>query len=153
MDAPEVEADLQRAAKLSDAFEAHYKGKLSVIAGRTGGGDDLAAAIREFEEIEELTGRLASFAGLVYSGDTADPARAKFYGDLQDRLTAISTHLLFFTLELNRIDEAILEKALAAPALAAYRPWLDDLRLERPYQLDDTIERLFHEKSVTGRGA
>ena len=98
-------------------------------------------------------GRLGSFAGLVYSGDTSDPARAKFYGDLRDRLTTISTQLLFFTLELNRLDDAALERALQNPALAVYRPWLEDLRLEKPYQLDDTVERLFHEKSVTGRGA
>ena len=47
----------------------------------------------------------------------------------------------------------MLEKALKTPALAVYRPWIEDLRLERPYQLDDQIEQLFHEKSVTGRGA
>jgi oligoendopeptidase F len=38
-------------------------------------------------------------------------------------------------------------------ALAYYRPWLEDLRRDKPYQLDDRIEQLFHEKSVTGRGA
>jgi oligoendopeptidase F len=46
-----------------------------------------------------------SYAGLVYAGDTTDPVRAKFYGDTQERLTAASSDLLFFTLELNRIDE------------------------------------------------
>jgi oligoendopeptidase F len=153
MGAPEVRRDLERAAELSEAFEARHKGKLAEIAGGDEGGARLAAAIADFERIEEIIGRLGSFAGLVYSGDTSDPARAKFYGDLQDRLTTISTHLLFFTLELNRLDEALLEQALRAPALAAYRPWIEDLRLERPYQLDDTIERLFHEKSVTGRNA
>jgi oligoendopeptidase F len=153
MDAPEVKRDLERAAELSEAFEARHKGKLAELAGAEEGGAQLAAAIADFERIEEIIGRLGSFAGLVYSGDTSDPARAKFYGDLQDRLTTISTHLLFFTLELNRLDERLLERALQEPALAAYRPWIEDLRLERPYQLDDTIERLFHEKSVTGRSA
>jgi oligoendopeptidase F len=153
MDAPEVNRDLDRAAQLSEAFEKRYKGGIADIALGAGGGDLLAAAIVEYEAIEELLGRLASFAGLVYSGNTADPARAKFYGDLQDRLTTISTHLLFFALELNRIEDADLEAVLASPDLAVYRPWLEDLRLEKPYQLDDAIERLFHEKSVTGRGA
>ena len=153
MEDPKVKADLDRAMQESTDFEARYKGQLAKLAEAAEGGARLAQAIAEFEAIEEVMGRLASFAGLVYSGDTTDPARAKFYGDLQDRLTTISTKLLFFTLELNRLDDALLERAMADAKLAAYRPWLEDLRLERPYQLDDTIERLFHEKSVTGRGA
>ena len=153
MDAPQVKADLDQAEALSRAFEERYKGKLEPLPRAPDGGAALAAAIVEYERIEECLGKLGSFAGLVYSGDTSDPARAKFFGDLQDRLTAISTHLLFFTLELNRLDDAIIEAALATPALARYRPWIEDLRLERPYQLEDRIEKLFHEKSVTGRGA
>ncbi len=153
MDAPEVKSDLERGAAMSQAFEARYKGNLKAIAEAVDGGGKLAEAIGEYERIEEILGRLGSFASLVYSADTSDQARAKFYGDLQDRLTTISTHLLFFGLELNRLDDAVVERALQTPALAAYRPWIEDLRLERPYQLDDPIERLFHEKSVTGRGA
>src|SRR6185503_1843189 len=64
-----------------------------------------------------------------------------------------SSHLLFFTLELNRIDDAVLERALAEPALGHYRPWIEDVRKEKPYQLEDRVEQLFHEKSMTGRSA
>ena len=60
-------------------------------------------------------------------------------------MTAASTHLLFFTLELNRIDDAVLQAAMAAPALGHYRPWLDDVRRYKPYQLEDRVEQLFHE--------
>ena len=153
MDAPEVERDLARAAEQSQAFQQAYKGKLRQIAEGVDGGGRLAAAIAEYEGIEEVMGRLGSYGSLVYAGDTADPVRAKFYGDLQDRLTTISTDLLFFPLELNRLEDDLVENALRSEALSAYRPWIEDLRLERPYQLDDTIERLFHEKHVTGRGA
>ena len=68
-------------------------------------------------------------------------------------MTAISSHLLFFTLELNRLDEAALEQKLADPALARWRPWLRDLRVFRPHQLSDELEKLLHEKEVTGRSA
>ena len=87
MEAPEVSADLERAAALSEAFEARYKGNLASIAAAADGGERLAEAIAEFERIEEVLGRLGSFAGLIYAGDTSDPVRAKFYGDLQERLT------------------------------------------------------------------
>ena len=81
------------------------------------------------------------------------PKRAKFYGDMQERITAASLHLLFFTLELNRVDDAALDAAMADPALGHYRPWIEDLRKEKPYQLEDRVEELFHEKSVTGYSA
>jgi oligoendopeptidase F len=153
MDAPEVQRDLVAVAQASKAFQERYKSALRVLSAGADGGDALANAIAEYETIQDRLGRLASFAHLIYAGDTSDSARAKFFGDLQDRLTTISTDLLFFELELNRLEDATIESALEAPALARYRPWLEDLRLERPYQLDDVVERLFHEKSVTGRGA
>ena len=109
--------------------------------------------MRRYEAIEDVLGRLISYAGLLYAGNTTDPAIAKFYGDMQERITAASLHLLFFTLELNRIDDAVLEKAMADPALGHYRPWIEDIRKDKPYQLEDRVEQLFHEKSVTGYSA
>ncbi len=78
---------------------------------------------------------------------------SKFYGDMQERLTAAYLHLLFFTLELNRIDDAVLDKAMADPALGHYRPWIEDVRKDKPYQLEDRVEQLFQEKSMTGYSA
>jgi oligoendopeptidase F len=153
MDAPALKDDVAKGAELSKAFEERYKGKLLDIAAGERAGAELAAAIAAYERIEEVLGRIGSYSGLIHAADTSDPARAKFYGDIEDRLTTISTHLLFFALELNRIDDALIEKALEDPAFAAWRSWIEDLRQERPYQLEDRIERLFHEKSVTGRGA
>ena len=113
----------------------------------------LVEAIKRYEALDDLLGRLISFASLFYAGNTVDPVRAKFYGDMQERITRASLHLLFFTLELNRIDDAALESAMADPALGHYRPWIEDVRKEKPYQLEDRVEELFHEKSVTGAGA
>ncbi|MCX5517558.1 M3 family oligoendopeptidase [Kaistia defluvii] len=150
MDSPALAADLVRAQTDSVAFETAYKGKLETLA-RDGG---LVEAIVACETLEELLGRIISYAGLVYSGDTTDPVGAKFYGDVQQKITDAGTHLLFFTLELNRIEDSVLESAMQADArLAHYRPWIEDVRKEKPYQLEDRVEQLFHEKSVTGRGA
>jgi oligoendopeptidase F len=149
MDAPELKRDLARADADSAAFEADYKGKLAaLIADGT-----LVEAVRRFEALEDLLGRLISYAGLVYAGNNTDPVRAKFYGDIQEKITAASLHLLFFTLELNRLDDAALDAAMREPALGHYRPWIEDVRKEKPYQLEDRVEELFHEKSVTGAGA
>jgi oligoendopeptidase F len=153
LDDPRIKSDLAKAEAECIAFEKDYKGRLTELAAGANAGAALAEAVRRYENIEDVLGRLISYAGLVYSGNTTDPARAKFYGDVQERITAISLHLLFFTLELNRIDDAALERAMGDPALGHYRPWLEDIRKEKPYQLDDRIEQLFHEKSVSGYSA
>jgi oligoendopeptidase F len=151
LDDPAIKRDLDRADSESIAFEEAYKGKLAGLAAEGGAG--LAAAVKRYEAIDDLMGRLGSYAGLVHAGNTVDPARTKFYGDVQERLTASSIHLLFFTLELNRVDDAVLEAAMADPALGHYRPWLEDVRKDKPYQLEDRVEQLFHEKSTTGYAA
>ena len=153
MQSPRFAEDFSSAEAECKAFAAAYRGKLDAHAASPAASVTLHAAILRYDKLDDLLGRLASYAGLVYAGDTADAARAKFYGDTQERITSASSDLLFFTLELNRIDEAALGKAMAGAPLAHYRPWLEDIRRERPYQLDDKLEQLFHEKSVTGRGA
>jgi oligoendopeptidase F len=151
LDSPEFAADLARAAQDCRAFAERYRGKLAAQLAE--GGEGLTEAIRAYEQIDDLITRIMSYAGLVYAENTVDPARAKFYGDAQERITTASTDLLFFQLELNRLDDEALTAALSKPPLDHYRPWIEDVRREKPYQLEDRIEQLFHEKSVTGHGA
>ena len=153
MDDPALERDLAlaetRVGRLRGALQGQARRSLGAARRRARWPRRCVA----FEQLEELLGRIISFAGLLHAGDTSDPARSKFYGDVQEKITAASAHLLFFPLELNRIDDDVLEAAMADPALGHYRPWLEDVRKEKPYQLEDRVELLFHEKSVTGRGA
>jgi len=153
MDLAAFSADLARAARECRAFAESHRGKLAGLLAEGDGGARLCEAIAAYEQIDDLITRIMSYAGLVYAENTLDPARAKFYGDAQEKITAASTDLLFFQLELNRLDDSALEAALAKPPLDHYRPWIEDLRREKPYQLDDRIEQLFHEKSVTGHAA
>ncbi len=153
IDSESFRADLARAEAECKAMAETYRGKLAELAASPEASEALGQAVRRYEAVEDLLGRLMSYAGLVYSGDTTDPKRAKFYGDTQERLTAASSELLFFGLELNRIDDSVVDRAMGSGPLAHYRPWIEDLRKDKPYQLDDRIEQLFHEKSVTGRSA
>jgi oligoendopeptidase F len=153
IDAPEVARDLDKIDADCVAFEADYKGKLADETAKEGGGAWLAGAVKRYEAIDDLAGRLASFAGLIHAGDSVDPKLSKFYGDVSERLTAASVHLLFFALELNRVDDAVIETAMQSPELGHYRPWIEDSRKDKPYQLEDRVEQLFHEKSQTGYGA
>ena len=150
IDDPAVTSDLERAATEAREIKERYQGKL---AGLAVNGAELAKAIAAYEQLSDLMGKLGSYAGLLYAANQADPARAKFYGDISERLTRISTDLIFFELELNQIEEADLEPAMSDAKLARFKPWLEDLRKEKPYQLDEKLEQLFTEKGQTGRGA
>src|SRR5690606_28070357 len=132
------------------AFEADYKGKLDALA-RAGG---LLDAVKRYEKLDEVFGRLGSFAYLTYAQNTQDPDRVKFLGDTQEKLTTLSTRTLFFALEINRIADDALDAALDDNGdLKRYAPWLAELRKSRPYQLEDRVEELFHDKYVTGHAA
>lgn len=145
---PNIEADLAAAAADSAAFKAEFAGKLGVIDGAA-----LALAIARYEQISERLGRIGAFAQLRFSENAGDPERGKFYQTMSERVTEISTDLLFFTLEINMIHEAALQEKMNAATLARYAPWLRDLRVFLPHQLSAELEELLHEKEVTGHAA
>jgi oligoendopeptidase F len=147
-DSPELARDLERLAADAASFRGKYEGRLAELSGA-----DLGAGIREYERMQDISGRIMSYAELTRSGNVADPEIARFFQTMHERINAISTELLFFALELNRIDDAALDTKLADPALGHYRPWLRDVRAFRPHQLSDELEKLLHEKSVAGRAA
>lgn len=146
----EVARDFAFLDRETKAFESEYKGRLAELAV----GEGLIEAVRRYEKLDEVFGRLGSFAYLNYARNTQDADQVKFLGDTQEKLTAFSTRTLFFTLEINRIEDSVLDAAFErSEELARYRPWFVELRKSRPYQLEDRVEELFHDKYVTGHAA
>jgi oligoendopeptidase F len=146
---PNIRRDLDDAKSRSQAFQQSYQGKLGDLSG-----DELAAAIAEYEAISEICGKIGSFAQLMYAGDSSDAAIGQFYQFVQEEMTGISSLSLFFGLEINRIDEASLDaKYEQSEALRRYRPWLDENRAFRPHQLSDEVEQVLHERRVAGSAA
>ena len=148
-DSAELSRDLDAAAAEAKAFRERYQGKLAALSGA-----ELGAAIAAYERLQETLGRIMSYASLVYAGDMSRPRdRPLLSRPCRSGSTRSRPTLLFFTLELNRLDDAELDAKLADPALAHYAPWLRDVRAFRPHQLSDELEKLLHEKSVAGRAA
>lgn len=146
---PELAADFERVAKDAAEFQRAYQGKVVDLDG-----EGLGAAIAAYERISEILGRILSYAGLLYAADKSDPDIAQFYQTTDERANDISTGLIFFTLEINRLEDGALDQMLtASPELARYASWVRDLREFRPHQLSDELERLLHEKQVAGRSA
>lgn len=149
MEDPRIAADLDAAAAEAARLEESCAGRFAELSG-----DELGRLIERYEAIEEQLGRVYAYASLLYAVDREDDAVGRFYQGVRERVTEISTKLLFVTLELNKLDDATLEGRLAeSPLLRGYRPWIREVRLFRPHQLSDEVERVLHEKSVTGRGA
>lgn len=147
-DSPELAQDLEVAGATAAGFEARHAGRLGALDGVA-----LGDAIAEYEAMDEILGRIMSYASLLHAGAMDDPEVGRLYQTLSEKVTEISAHTVFFTLELNEIDDARLETLMAAPRLAHYAPWLRDLRSFRPHQLSQEIEKLLHDKAVVGRAA
>ena len=149
MDSRSYLDDVKLVESSAREFKEKYAGILSHCAANHPA--ELARIIGIYEAIEEKIGRISSYADLLYASHTTDPVRAKFYGDTQEKITNISACLLFFPLELNQIDEIVLQEAMANPdhGVQYYQSWIDNVRKSKPYQLDERLEQLFHDKSVT----
>ena len=147
-DAPELEADLKAAERDAKQFQSDYQGKLAGLSP-----DAFGAAIAEYERMTERLYRIMAFASLRYAADLSHGENAKFNQTMQERITDISTNSLFFTLEINRMEEQALEAKLASEKVRYYASWLRDLTAFRAHQLSDEAEKLLHEREVAGRSA
>ena len=145
---PDLDRDLKRAAADAEAFAKAYEGRIASLSGR-----ELGEAVAKYEALSDLTGRIGSFASLYYAQDQADSERGSFSQNVSEKLTDIGTKLVFFRLEINKLEDADLAGKQKDPALAKYGPWLRDLRVWRPHQLSDELEKALHEKYVVGRAA
>ncbi len=147
-DSPELEADVQSANDDSEAFRERYENRLAALSGA-----ELAQSISAYEKILDRLYKVMSYAQLLHAGDVSNADVGRFYQTLQERVTTITSITLFFTLELNQIEDTRLTDQLNDAELARYKPWIDETRAFRPHQLSNDLEKLLHDKSVTGRAS
>jgi len=145
-DAPELKRDLDWLEEACRSFAADYEGKLASLDAA-----GLLDCIQRQERINGIAGRIMSFAGLRYYQQTTDAGRAKFMSDLQEKITNFTTPLVFFTLELNTLEDDHLAQRLSEnDDLARYKPVLDRIRAMKPFQLSDEMEKFLHDLGVVG---
>ncbi|WP_375699490.1 M3 family oligoendopeptidase [Pseudophaeobacter sp. TrK17] len=145
-DAPELSRDLDWLEQECSAFAADYQDKLADLDAA-----GLLNCVLRNEKINSIAGRIMSYAGLRYYQLTTDADRTKFMSDMQEKITIFTTPLVFFTLEINRIEDEALDAHFATNAdLARYKPVFDRIRAMKPYQLSDELERFLHDLGVVG---
>jgi len=148
-DAPEIARDLDWLDAACAEFADIYEGKLAGL-----GASEMLICIQTYEQIDITAGRLMSYAGLRYYQNTTDSERAKFLADAQERVTVATTPLVFFSLEINRIEDAPMDALFTANAgLDRYRPVIERMRAMRPHQLSDELEKFLHDQSMVGSSA
>ena len=147
--APELTRDLEWLNSACVDFANDFEGNLASL-----NSTEMLNAVHRYEQINLITGRIMSFAGLRYYQLTIDPNRAKFMSDMQDKITVSTTPLVFFSLEFNHLDEANLAALCAQNTdLSRYTPVFKRMRAMKPYQLSDEIEKFLHDQSVVGTAA
>ncbi len=147
-ESPALKDDLVRVDALATAFAEAFGGRMAEQDG-----EGFHAALAQYEEINEILGRILSYAQLRHATAVTDPEIARFQQNINEKATVISQKTLFFTLEINRVDDARIALWLEHPETRRYKPWLDHVRAFRPYQLSDEAENLLHEREVVGRSA
>jgi oligoendopeptidase F len=143
-----VQADLSRAEELALTFETAYRGRVAQLTA-----SELAGALRELEELQDVVERAGTYAFLDFSTDVADPARGALLQRVQEAGTQIGTHVIFFNLEWLAVPDAEAAERLASEELDNYRHYLESARRYRPFVLSEPEEKVLTEKSVTARSA
>ncbi len=144
-----LKKDIAFTEEEAQKFAAQYRGKLSSLQA-----EELAHAIKTYEAIQERAERLMSYAYLRYAAHTSDEECAGFYQDITEIINQAEQYLLFFTLEINALEEETLQAHMQqSSAFARYAPFLRDVRTFKPYQLEESLEKLLHEKTISSRQA
>ena len=115
--------------------------------------DRLVSFMTTLADLNDLIGRAGGYAGLDFSADTTDHARAALMQRVEERATAIATKLLFFDLEWAALDDAQVDALLADDRIGFARHYLRSARRYRPHLLTEPEEVALTEKSMTGRSA
>lgn len=147
-DTDTLHQDLAIANQEASAFAETYRGKMETMSA-----DELAEALRRYEDLQDRMGRAFTYVYLNWSTDTNDPARGALLQKVREAYTETSQKLIFFTLEWAQLDDAKAAALLADESLAPFRHYLELERLQKDYLLTEAEEKVLSEKNITGRSA
>jgi oligoendopeptidase F len=147
-DDPALQRDMDAVMEQAEAFAERYRGRVAQL-----NASEMLEAIQTLEQLYDRSGRIGSYASLLYSTDTTHPQ----YGALIQKVTEYGAEfnqkLVFFELEWNLVEDEAARKIIDDPLLSHYRHMLEAERRYKPFQLSEIEEQLLVEKSVTGRSA
>ncbi|MDD2839717.1 MAG: M3 family oligoendopeptidase [Rickettsiales bacterium] len=144
----QIELDIQQLEKEIKKFQL-YRGRVKDLDGK-----GMYDAIISYENIGEIMCKLGSYSHLKYAENLSLDENVKFYQKINEKLTELSSNLIFFPLEINKIPSVQLDLMYTdSKSLRVYKSVIDEIRLFKPHQLNEKLERLMMEKSLVGRDA
>lgn len=143
-----INSDLKTIEKETDNFEKNFCGKISKLSAVK-----LFEAIKKYEEICEKIGKISSYSYLIYASDLSNQDNISFHQNTNETLSKSESKLIFFTLELNKIEDKKIAELLKNKDLKKYQPFIRDSRAFRKHQLSEDLEKFSLEKNITGRAA
>jgi len=148
IDDPNIESDIIKIKKLSQDFSTRWKGKIKDL-----NASDFLVCIEKYQNINEKIYTIGTHSNLIFATNMEDPEISRYNSSISDKLTEISSLLVFVTLELSKIDDKTVDEWTKNNNTIKWLPYLDILRKRNPYLLDPLVEEMLIEKSATGRSA
>ena len=100
-----------------------------------------------------LSSRLGGFAYLNMSTQMKNNDAMIFYQNISEKLTDYAKPTVFFSLELNKLNDAKLKQWFKNKDVAFYKPFINRVRKYKKYELSEELEEILLEKSVTSSDA
>ena len=145
IDDKQIEKDLELFKNFTLNFSNKYKDKLLSFA------LDFEKIIKEYEDGNELGDKLGNYAFLIYATNMNDQKTVQFYQGINEKLTEISSNLIFFTNEINSSSDNDFEAFKNGSG--KYKNWLINLRRFKHHQLDQKSEKIFLDKNLTSNSS
>ncbi len=153
IDDKKITSDLANIESLTKNFITNYKNKINEISLKLNG-EELYQAIIKYQNIAENLGKISTFAYLSYAGDLSNQKILAFFQNISEEITKIESQLVFFTLEINQIESEKMSKMLSESSkLSNFKPFIDEIRLFKPYQLEEKLEKIIIDKAISGRSS
>ena len=148
IDDPSIESDIKIIKELSEDFSIQWKGKIKDL-----NASEFLSCIETYQNISEKIYKIGTHSNLIFATNMEDPEISRYNASVSDKLTEISSLLVFFTLELSKLDDKTVSEWTKGPNSSKWLPYLTILRKKNDYLLDPLVEEMLIEKSATGRSA
>ncbi|MBX3095833.1 MAG: M3 family oligoendopeptidase [Fimbriimonadaceae bacterium] len=145
LDDPKIKTDYEETLNRADAFAEKYRGRVASLSA-----PEMANALREYEMLGQEAVKPSLFASLLYAADTSNPRHGAFYAEQGEKSSEVRVRLMFFSLEIQDIDDSAFTQLRNDPVLAPYGHHLDVTRQFRPHKLSEVEERLLERTANTG---
>ncbi len=145
---PKIKTDLKKIRDSSNKFVKKWKGRIKDL-----NPSDFLSCIETYQKICESLHKIGTHSSLIFATNMEDAEISRYNSSVSDEFTEIFSSLIFFTLELSKVNDVKIQNWMNDKKCSKWEPYLKVLRKRNPYLLDPLVEEMLIEKSATGRSA